>query len=1032
MRTALAIVFALTVTSSVHAQDKELMDLLRGLDARVIVRGQVRQPPMASMLSRDAEAGLRLANRADQKAWEEVKTRSDWERFRDRRLQALRGSLGQFPPVPKDLKLRVTGSLDGDGYRVDRLVFQTRPGSVVTANLYRPAKLAASMPGIVIALSHQRPKHDGQRQDMAMTWARAGCLVLVPDHLGHGERRQHTFGEDGPHDYHMRYDTGIQLHLIGESLMGWLAWDLMRGVDVLLAEKGVDSKRLLLISEPAGGGDVAAVTAALDPRITGVMIQNFGGPQPETAYPLAKDAEHSYAYAGCGSWESTRNLRLSARDGFLPWAIVASVAPRRLIYFHEFYWDREQDPVWKRLQRVYGLYDAADSLTGIAGQGFVVGSAPENSHWLPINRELLYPVLDRWFGIANPKKEYSNRRPVADLLCLTPEATKELQPQPLHVLATSLGAERLAMARKELATLTAAQRQNRLRRDWSRLLGDVAPTADPVVRQLAPERESLGKVTAERIHLATEPGIVVPVLLLSPAVKEKRVPVVVAIAPEGKQEFLRQRAGPISELLAAGTAVCLLDVRGTGETSPGEGRGRGSSITSISASELMRGQSLLGGRLRDLRAVLRHLRQRPELDARRLALWGDSFAPVNPADRELKVPHNAAQRPAQSEPLGGLLALLGALFEEDVCAVYVRGGLSDYHSALAGPFCYLPHDTVVPEVLTIGDLPDLAGTLAPRPLRLEGLVDGLNRKVPSDGLRTKYEPAQTAYEQAKAAERLRVGDGEDKEPSVARWFVGHLAETRGEAPMAEGWDYAPAMKKVAAKFRGQEGVVLHVGGSMTIANPYGTWPRSGKGKTPADEAILKWMHTEAKDKTDGWWLCRTEVEHYRAYTSESGLQAAMLLKGGKRGLPTLEKMLTEYRPRMVTLEVGIYDVEENVPLDDYRRDIAKALDLILDQGAIPVLNTIPPFKAQLERTKQFNEALRALAKERAIPVIDLEREILTRRPDDWFGPLMNRIHLTAGNTGAEPTAENLRRSGYLLRGWLTVQKVAEIKRRVLD
>jgi len=255
-------------------------------------------------------------------------------------------------------------------------------------------------------------------------------------------------------------------------------------------------------------------------------------------------------------------------------------------------------------------------------------------------------------------------------------------------------------------------------------------------------------------------------------------------------------------------------------------------------------------------------------------------------------------------------------------------------------------------------------------------------------------------------------------------------------PLAEGWDYTAAMKKVAAKFKGQEGVVLHVGGSMTIANPYGTWARSGKGKTAADEAILKWMHTEAKDKTDGWWLCRTELEHYRAYSSESGLQSAMLTKGGKRGLPPLEKLLTEYQPRMVTIECGIYDVEENVPLDDYRKNMAQALDLILDRGAIPILNTIPPFKAQLERTKKFNEALRELAKERGIPVLDLEREILTRRPDDWYGKLMDRIHLIAGQAGvspgAEPTPENLSRSGYLLRGWLTVQKVAEAKKRVLD
>ncbi|MCE9567913.1 MAG: SMP-30/gluconolactonase/LRE family protein [Planctomycetes bacterium] len=267
--------------------------------------------------------------------------------------------------------------------------------------------------------------------------------------------------------------------------------------------------------------------------------------------------------------------------------------------------------------------------------------------------------------------------------------------------------------------------------------------------------------------------------------------------------------------------------------------------------------------------------------------------------------------------------------------------------------------------------------------------------------------------------------------------TGHrFGATRSEEPLPEAWDYTTAMKKVAGKFRGNEGVVIHLGGSMTIANPYGTWPRSGKGKTPDDTAILKWMHTEAKDKTDGWWLCRTELEHYRAYTSESGLKSAMLFDGGKRGLPTLEKLLDEYKPRMVTIECGIYDVEDGVSLDDYRKNMGKALDLILDRGAIPVLNTIPPFKAQLDRTKQFNDALRELSKERGIPVLDLEREIFTRRPEDWFGTLVDRIHLTAGqnggNPGAEPTAENLRKSGYQLRGWLTVRKVAEIKRRVLD
>ena len=37
---------------------------------------------------------------------------------------------------------------------------------------------------------------------------------------------------------------------------------------------------------------------------------NFGGPQPETQFPLPADAELSFNYAGGGSWESTRNLPL--------------------------------------------------------------------------------------------------------------------------------------------------------------------------------------------------------------------------------------------------------------------------------------------------------------------------------------------------------------------------------------------------------------------------------------------------------------------------------------------------------------------------------------------------------------------------------------------------------------------------------------------------------------------------------------------------------------------------------------------------
>ena len=126
--------------------------------------------------------------------------------------------------------------------------------------------------------------------------------------------------------------------------MGWMAWDLMRGVDLLLARQGIDPERIILLGAVAGGGDPAAVTAALDRRIACCVPFNFGGPQPETRYPLPDDAETRFNYLGSSYWDSSRGLRLGGRDGFLPWVIVASIAPRRLVHAHEFSWDGDARP----------------------------------------------------------------------------------------------------------------------------------------------------------------------------------------------------------------------------------------------------------------------------------------------------------------------------------------------------------------------------------------------------------------------------------------------------------------------------------------------------------------------------------------------------------------------------------------------------------------------------------------------------------------------------------------------------------------
>src|SRR5262249_25524573 len=125
--------------------------------------------------------------------------------------------------------------------------------------------------------------------------------------------------------------------------------------------------------------------------------------------------------------------------------------------------------------------------------------------------------------------------------------------------------------------------------------------------------ESLAHIGVERGVINISPNIAVPFLLLvPPRAKEQARPPVVAFSEDGKGELLKRQAAEIARLLEAGVVVCLPDLRGTGETRPGDGRGRTSSSTSISATEWMLGRTLLGGRLQDLIAVLAYLRSRLE------------------------------------------------------------------------------------------------------------------------------------------------------------------------------------------------------------------------------------------------------------------------------------------------------------------------------------------------------------------------------------------------------------------------------------
>ncbi len=742
-------------------QEKPLSDLaekVAALPKQAWTAEEKKTIGIHNMLERSLR--LRMAGFAEdeKQAWQRVETVEDWEQFRDQRLDALREWMGPFPEHTP-LRSTVTRRMDlGDGFIIENLIFESRPHFLVTANLYLPEKLSGKIPAIVVVHSHHAPKTQIELQDLGMTLARSGSAVLIMDQINGGERSQSQ--PWARESYYGRYATGNQLYLAGESLIKWMAWDIMRGIDALLERPFIDPDRIVLLGAVAGGGDPAALTATLDSRIAALIPFCFGEASPEAHY-LEGPRKYDFDTAdpGWGFWETTRNLPHSVNNQFFPWFLCVAGAPRPFIFSFELAWPEtvEEEPAWARYKKVYELYEAREHLASVDGMGPFPGPGEVNQIG-SYHRQRIDPILNRWLNIPIPQSEYHNMRSESDLRCLTSATASKYKPEPVSTLVRKLASERLSDARLKRENLSSEEQNKALRAALKEKLGDIEPVGRPAVQTLWTRKHSDFIIEASSIE--TEKGIKIPVFLLIPAKNLQRYPVVLAVAEGGKEGFLAKRPNEIASLLEKGIAVCLPDVRGTGELSSSTTRGPGA--MSLAANELMLGGTMVGSRLKDTRTVFKWLSNRSDIDSKRIALWGDSFAEPNATDFNFDQSPGQKSGPVpqrQAEPLGSFLSVLTALYENQVSAIACRGGLVSFLSVLENRFCHIPQDVIVPGILEVTDLGEIIESIVPRPVFLENMVDGRNKIVTPEFMKKEYGKNSGLY--------LRSESGE---PSLTDWI----------------------------------------------------------------------------------------------------------------------------------------------------------------------------------------------------------------------------------------------------------------------
>ena len=199
----------------------------------------------------------------------QLHTREDWKNRQQTVQKKLMEMVGPFPEKTP-LNAKVTEVLQKDGYRVEKLIYESLPGFYVTAGLFLPDKLKGKAPAVLFCSGHSELAFRSETyQQMILNLVKKGFIVLAFDPVGQGERQQYYDEKEGKSQFgptHEHSYPGAQCFIAGNSMAKYMVWDGIRSIDYLLGRPEVDPQRIGVTGR-SGGGTQTAYIAAFDERV---------------------------------------------------------------------------------------------------------------------------------------------------------------------------------------------------------------------------------------------------------------------------------------------------------------------------------------------------------------------------------------------------------------------------------------------------------------------------------------------------------------------------------------------------------------------------------------------------------------------------------------------------------------------------------------------------------------------------------------------------------------------------------------------
>ena len=626
---------------------------------------------------------------------------------------------GQFDKTP--LKPTIVGTIDRADYRIEKVIFESRPEVFVTANLYLPKRLKPPYPGIIVPLGHSsNGKSFYYYQYVCQSLARKGYAVLPFDPFGQGERLQFLdprtgkglYGPTGEHD-----QAGRPMLLFGSQFEQYRTWDGIRAVDYLLSRPEVDPERIGCTGQ-SGGGTMTMWMAALEPRIKAAAAsdgQNENLAGPNYAPPGAVD-------------DAEQNIAGSLPEGIDRGDLFLACAPRPLLIEYSTTdpgltysptYDEGTTEIYREALAGYKLMGAADKVK-------LFGSPLPHAYDY-FNRRATYEWFNRWLG----REEWgTGESPYEDS---TPDA---LNCTSTGQVLTSLGGRSVIDLNTERMRQVVPKNppaRARAQATLKNLLG-LPAARTPLNPRIISSNVWMDDIAVDEFEFYSEPLVRVTGWFLRPGKGGTKFPTVVDVSEGGKNHLLYETSG-VRQLVGKGFAVCAIDLRGLGVSTPHSPSAGPDFYGGMPLREryawtcFCLGKPMLGQRVWDFLRCLDYLESRRDVDGARI--------------------HGLGARGA------ALAVLFSAALDDRVHSLLLDQPIATYASVVESKAYSLDLSWFLFDVLEHFDLPDLVAFVAPRPCWIFNAVNAQGETLAESQVLSIYQRAVQAFKQAGATDRIR-------------------------------------------------------------------------------------------------------------------------------------------------------------------------------------------------------------------------------------------------------------------------------------